>query len=385
MSPEPDDPAAPEASRPPAPAAGDGSASVEDDPPVPVFDGHNDALAKLWARGDDGGRAFLDPDAPRPEPPEGRFGGRYPYDHLDLPRARTGGLSGALFACFVPPARGGAARPPPEALAVVLAQIAILRRMARASDGAVRPCRTAAEVEAAPEGSLAAVLHLEAADAIDPGLDALEVLHAAGLRSLGLVWSHANAFATGAPFRAGTTAEDGGPGLTDAGRALVRACDDLGILVDTSHLNAAGLRDVARTSRRPLIATHSNAHAIAPTSRNLTDDQLALIADTGGVVGLNFGTSFLRPDLRRDRDTGLDVMVRHLDHLVERLGEGGVALGSDLDGAPPPAAIGDASGFQRLIGALRAHGWDEALIGRVARGNWLRTLRDAEASPPRAG
>ena len=379
----PHDPTPPEAPRRPAPNPHDPGHG----PPVPIFDGHNDALAKLWALGDDAGARFLDPAAPRPRAPRARFGGRYPYDHLDLPRAREGGLSGGLFACFVPPGRRGARRSQPAALRAVLAQVAILRRLARASGGAVRHCRTAAAieaaVEAAPEGALAAVLHLEAADAIDRRLDALEVLHAAGLRSLGLVWSHPNAFATGAPFRAGQTSEDGGPGLTDAGCALVRACDEMGILVDTSHLNAAGLRDVARTSRRPLIATHSNAHAVAPTSRNLTDDQLALIADTGGLVGLNFGTSFLRPDLRRDPDTGLEVMVRHLDHLVERLGEGGVAFGSDLDGAPPPAPIGDASGFQRLVTALRAHGWDEALIGRVARGlrNWLRVLASAEAPP----
>ena len=234
-------------------------------------------------------------------------------------------------------------------------------------------------MEAAPRGGRSpAVLHLEGADAIDPGLDALEVLHAAGLRSLGLVWNHANAFATGTPFRRGSP-EDGGPGLTDAGRALVRACDALGILVDASHLNAAGLRDLARVSRRPLVATHSNAHAIAPTSRNLTDDQLAMIADTGGIVGLNFGTSFMRPDLSREPDTPLDLMAQHLEHLLERLGEGGVAFGSDLDGAPPPRDIGDASGFQHLIAELRRRGWDEALIARVARGNWLRALERAEA------
>ena len=353
-------------------------------PTVPVFDGHNDALARLWAWGDDAGATFLDPAAPRPAgaPRPDRFGRRYPFDHLDLPRARTGGLSGGFFACFVPPRRRGARRAQPGALAAVLGQAAILRRLARASEGAVRQCRTAADVRGAPARTLAAVLHLEAADAIDPGLDALEVLRAAGLRSLGLVWSHANAFATGTPFRAGATAEDGGPGLTDAGRALVRACDELGILIDLSHLNAAGFRDVAALSRRPLIATHSNAHAIAPTSRNLTDWQLDAIAGTGGVVGLNFGVSFLRPDLRGDPDTPLEVMVRHLDHLVDRLGEGGVALGSDLDGAAPPATLRDASGFQALIAALRRHGWDEELIACVARENWLDALAAAESPYP---
>ena len=331
---------------------------------VPIFDGHNDALARLWAWGDHDGRSFLDPTA-RPVP--GR--GSWPYDHLDLPRARAGGFGGGLFACFVPPVKGRP-RPQPEALAVVLAQSAILRRMERASQGAVRQCRTAAEVEAS--SGLAVVLHLEAADAIDPGLDALEVLHAAGLRSLGLVWNHANAFATGIPFRRGTP-EDG-PGLTDAGRALVRACDELGILIDVSHLNAAGLRDVAEVSRNPFVASHSNVHALAPTSRNLTDDQLAILAERRGLVGLNFGTSFLREDLSRNPDTPLETMLRHLDVLRDRLGEHGVGFGSDLDGADPPDPIGDASGLQALPAALRRHGWSTDAVERVARTNWLRIL-----------
>ena len=350
--------------------------------PVPlplVFDGHNDALLRLWAWGDDAGATFLDPQLPRPPervPPD-RYPG-FPHDHLDLRRARAGGLAGGLFAAFVPH-RAGRAPAQPEALATVLAQVAILRRMVRASDGAIRQCRTANEIRIAmASGALAPVLHLEGADTIDADLHALETLHAAGLRSLGLVWNGANAFGHGAPFRPNATNEDGAPGLSDAGIALVRACDELGVLIDLSHLNAAGMRDVARHSRRPLVATHSNAHALSPTSRNLTDDQLRRIADTGGVVGLNFGTSFLRADMRRDADTPLDAMRRHLDHLLGILGEDGVALGSDFDGAPMPIAIGDASGTYRLLQALREAGWGDRPMEKLAGGNWLRVLGAAE-------
>lgn len=339
---------------------------------VPIFDGHNDALARLWAQGDDHGRTFLEPGAPRPDPPRSRYGRHWPYDHLDLPRARAGGLTGGLFAAFVPPRRR-APRSQRSALAAVLAQAAILRRMDRASPHLTQ-CRTAGEVEAAP--GLAVILHLEAADAIDPGLAALEVLHAAGLRSLGLVWSHPNAFATGAPFRRGTAEE--GPGLTDAGRALVRACDELGILIDVSHLNAAGLRDVAATSRNPFVASHSNVHALAPTSRNLTDDQIAVIAERGGVVGVNLGTPFLRADLKRDPATPVEAVAHHLEALAERMGEDGPAIGSDLDGAGPPAAIGDAAGLQAIPATLRARGWTPAAVVKTARSNWLRVLRAVE-------
>ncbi len=132
-----------------------------------------------------------------------------------------------------------------------------------------------------------------------------QVLHAAGLRSLGPVWSRPNAFGVGIPFRFPGDPDEG-PGLTPAGKDLVRACNRLGILFDLSHLNAAGFRDVAALSTAPLVATHSNAHAVSPASRNLTDAQLDAIAESGGVVGLNYAVGFLRDDGRRVSDTRAD-------------------------------------------------------------------------------
>ena len=110
---------------------------------------------------------------------------------------------------------------------------------------------------------IAAVMHMEGAEAIGPDLDALHVLHAAGLRSLGPVWSRPTIFGHGVPFRYPGD-PDTGPGLTPLGRDLVRACDELRILVDLSHLNAKGFDDVAALSTAPLVATHSNAHAVTP-------------------------------------------------------------------------------------------------------------------------
>jgi len=196
------------------------------------------------------------------------------------------------------------------------------------------------------------------------------VLYAAGLRSIGPVWSRANIFGTGVPFNFPGT-PDVGPGLTEAGKDLVRACNRLGMVVDLSHLNEAGFWDVAKVSTAPLVATHSNVHAICASSRNLTDKQLDAIAESNGMVGLNFATGFLRPDGAMRNDTGLDLMVRHLDYLIEKLGEGRVGFGSDFDGANIPAAIGSVAGLPALIDALKAHGYDDALVRRLACGNWL--------------
>ncbi|MEL6775222.1 MAG: membrane dipeptidase, partial [Pseudomonadota bacterium] len=204
-------------------------------------------------------------------------------------------------------------------------------------------------------------------------LAALEVLHAAGLRSLGPVWSRSNAFGHGAPMAAQPDLEPG-EGLTAAGKALVATCEAMGILIDCSHLTEKGFWDVAAATDQPLVASHSNAHAIAPSARNLTDRQLDAVAERGGLVGLNFHVSFLRPDCRHDRDTPMEVLLRHLDHLIERVGEDGVALGSDFDGCLLPQEIGDVSGLPALMSAMRRAGYGEPLVAKIARENWLRLL-----------
>ena len=340
----------------------------------PVFDGHNDLLFQLH-RG----------TVTRAEVIAGHAKG-----HLDLPRARAGGFAGGLFAIFVPGRMDGpgimaameAARydlPLPEAVGwpesvrIAASQAAHLLGLER--EGALTLCRSTAEIEAAVQtGRLAAVMHMEGAEAIDADFNMLELFHAAGLRSLGPVWSRPTIFGHGVPMRFPGD-PDIGPGLTDAGRALVRACNDLRILIDLSHLNEKGFDDVAALSTAPLVASHSNAHALCPSSRNLTDRQLGVIRDSDGLVGLNFAACFLRPDGRMRADFGLEVMLRHLDHLLEHLGETRVALGSDFDGAVISGEIGDVAGLPALRAAMRAHGYDAPLIERLCHGNWLRVLR----------
>lgn len=339
-----------------------------------VFDGHNDLLLKLHMGRTDIARV--------------RDGGG--PTQVDLPRAMAGGFGGGMFAIFAPdpPERApdmammagdsyDLGRPgfldEGEALRATISQAALFRELAQA--GVILPCTTAAEIEAAlPAPAMAAVLHLEGADAIDPDFRVLHLLHAHGLRSLGPVWSRETRWAEGVPF-AFPRDGDTGPGLTEEGRALIRECNRLRIAVDLSHLNMKGIEDVARESDTPLIATHSNAHALCPHARNLTDGQLDLIAETGGVVGLNFAGAFLRDDGRMEAEVPLTAMIRQLDHMLERLGEGGVALGSDFDGAVVPADIGDIAGLPALRGAMRQAGYGEELITRICHGNWIDVLR----------
>jgi membrane dipeptidase len=139
-------------------------------------------------------------------------------------------------------------------------------------------------------------------------------------------------------------------------------------------MNEAGFEDVARLSEAPLVATHSNAHALCPSSRNLTDRQLAMIRESGGVVGLNFAVSFLRPDGRQVEKTGWEPILRQIDHLLEQLGDDHLGFGSDFDGCTTPDVIGDVRGLQGLLEALSEHGYDRTLLEKLAYGNWLKVL-----------
>jgi membrane dipeptidase len=220
---------------------------------------------------------------------------------------------------------------------------------------------------------LAIIFHIEGAEAIDPNLDTLYVLREAGLRSLGIVWSRANVFASGVPFHF-PLSPDVGPGLSDAGRALVQTCNELGIMLDLSHLNEKGFWDVAHLSQAPLVATHSCAHALCPSARNLTDKQLDAVAESGGIVGINYHVGFLRTDGDSKAETSLSEIVRHLTYIADRIGIDHVALGSDFDGATMPGDLKDVAGLPKLIAALQTHGYDEAALRKIAYQNWLRVL-----------
>lgn len=347
---------------------------------IPVFDGHNDTILSLVKRGGKG-RSFFE------QTEDG---------HVDLPRAKAGGLFGGFFAVFVMNpelSEEKIADLDPDAVVAAFTDIAtkpmmdlgyaqsealqtlgLLMRLEDQSDGAVRIVRTAAEIQSClDDGKFAIELHFEGAEPIDPELAALEVFYHAGLRSLGIVWSRPNIFAHGVPFGPGSP--DTGPGLTDLGKNLVKECNRLGIMLDLSHLNEQGFWDVAALSDAPLVATHSNAHAIAPQTRNLTDKQLDAIKESNGVVGLNYHVGFLRPDGKSDADTPLDVMADHLDYLIERLGHDKVALGSDFDGATMPNDLSDASKLPNLFAVLRTRGYDDATLRKIAYENWLRVLK----------
>lgn len=343
-----------------------------------IFDGHNDLLLRLLQAPERREEIWLTG--------EGK-------GHLDLPRMKQAGFAAGFFAIYIPsptahdaPDFTAMMENPPYALPlpdligaekaqpVAHAMAAHLLWMERSSQGAFQIVRDTAELKSCLDrGVIAGIMHMEGAEAIDADLAALHAFHALGLRSLGPVWSRPTVFGHGVPFAFPGT-PDTGPGLTDAGKRLVRECNQLGIMIDLSHLNENGFDDVAALSDAPLVATHSNAWAITPSTRNLTDRQLAVIRDSKGMVGLNFATVFLREDGRQSGDMSWDPMLRHLDHLLGILGEDHLGLGSDFDGATLPDPMGDVTGLPRLTDAMEAHGYGKDLMRKLTCDNWVATL-----------
>jgi len=347
----------------------------------PILDGHNDTLTRIYETHATGGRDFFTQSS---------------QGHIDLPRAQQGGFAGGFFAIFSPDAtqdqimtenlvigeanyeiRPLPAIDPAMAQQYTRAVIAYLFQLEAQSEGKIKVVRTIDELlHCIQNNILAIILHIEGAEAIDPQLNALEVFYQAGLRSLGIVWSRPNAFGHGVPFKY-PHSPDTGPGLTQAGQELVLACNRLGIMLDLSHINEQGFWDVARLSEHPLAVTHTAAHALCPSTRNLTNHQLEAIKESKGIVGLNFDVAGLRGDAAMDANTSIEIMVRHIDYLVEHLGIESVGFGSDFDGGITVIhEIGDVAGLPRLIDALRKHGYNDTALHLLTHENWIRVLRE---------
>jgi membrane dipeptidase len=344
---------------------------------IPIFDGHNDTLLSL-IRGERG--------------QDVTFFSKSNKGHVDFPRAKKAGFAGGFFAVYSPSEgfdleahmttteTGYTMQlsPPRDrqlALQDTLVMANLLFKIERESKGKFKVVRTIKDLQQCLKtGVMAAIFHIEGAEAIDKDLETLELLYQAGLRSLGPVWSRQNTFGSGVPFSF-PLHPNSGDGLTNWGKTLVKTCNDLGIMIDLSHITEKGFWDVYALSNKPLVATHSNAYALSNSPRNLTDDQLRAIRDTDGMVGLNFAVSFLREDGHPNQDTPISRMVDHIDYLVDKVGISRVGLGSDFDGARIPNEIKDVTGLPKLVKALGKRGYDEKALEKICYKNWLRVLQ----------
>ena len=282
-----------------------------------------------------------------------------------LPALRAGGVDAVVFALFAEPhLREGTLRE-------TLLMVDDLRQEIAEGEGGLYLVRTAGDLAAdAPAGAVAALLSLEGTEALAGDLGILRLLHDVGLRAVGLTHFGRTMAADG------TGEEEAGGGLTRFGRALVRECDRLGIMIDVSHLSERGFWDVLGLAEGPVIASHSNARALCDHPRNLTDEQLRAIARSGGAVGLNACRIFVDPIA-----PSLDRLLDHAAHMHGIMGPGHVGLGLDLveylpgwSGTAVPD-LADPGQVPEITRRLLARGAPTDEITGILGENWLRVWR----------
>ena len=287
------------------------------------------------------------------------FGRPWHFGHLDLPRMVEGGLWGQFFGLVTFPVvtRGIARR--------CHRIVDRLERAVKANAGAIRLCRTAADVRAARAAGLrAAMIGMEGAHSLEGRLENVEAFAKRGMRYLGLLHFSKNE----AGFPAKGYGRDDARGLTPFGLDLVDELQRLGVIVDLTHVNRLGFLDAVARARAPMILSHTGVTGVTPHWRNADDDMLRAVAKTGGVAGVIFAPKFLGED-------SIDMVVRHCRHIRDVAGEDTPALGSDFDGCVvPPRDLPDVSALPRLTEALLRGGFTEAQVMKLLGRNALRVV-----------
>lgn len=361
----------------------------------PVVDGHNDLPWKL--------RTLADGDLDRLDPR-----GDLPELHTDIPRMLAGGVGAQFWSVYVP-------ADIEEPFAHTLAQIDLVDRMVE-RDQRLAPARTGAEAKAFRDsGRIASLIGSEGGHSIENSLDNLHVLAERGVRYLTLTHSDTIDWADSA------TDEPRHGGLTPFGRDVVREMNQIGMLVDLSHVSVDTMRDALEVTDSPVIASHSNSYALAPHPRNIPDDVLRAIGDSGGVVMVVFFSGFVVAETARQMTTmfeelrGVRVelagdeaaidaeldriqgrqdlergtvadLVRHIEHIAEVAAIDAVGIGSDFDGTfLTPRGLEDVSCYPAITDELLRRGWDEREILKVLGENSLRVLGDQSQIDTRIG
>ena len=305
-----------------------------------LFDGHCDTILRCYLEGG---------------------GLRRQAGHLDLERRRGKGRWAQFFATFGSPED----MPGRSLWEVFLEEYALFRSEVDANADLVVFCRTGAEAQAAfAAGKTAAFLSAEGAELLDCDPDKLRLAHRMGVRIVNITWNHPNALS-------GTNAEEPDRGLSEQGRAFVKTMGELGMLVDVSHLSDPGFWDVMEITDRPVVATHSNARAIFPHPRNLTDAQFTAIINTNGVAGLNMYAGFLGDD------PDFDTVVSHLEHFLALGGENNVSMGGDWDGITQmPRGMSGIQDMEKLYEHLLRRNYSESLLEKVFYSNLMRVVNE---------
>jgi membrane dipeptidase len=358
----------------------------------PLIDGHNDLA---WALRQAGSR----------DPAATDIAGPVDFTHTDLPRLAAGGVGAQFWSVYVPAELQGDA-----AVTTTLEQIDLVRQLIARYPAALELALTADDVERiTAAGRLASLLGAEGGHSIACSLGTLRALYQLGVRYLTLTHN------LNLPWADSATDAPAAGGLTEFGREVVREMQRLGMLVDLSHVAATTMNDALDVAEAPVIFSHSSAFEVCDHPRNVPDTVLARLAGNGGICMLTFVPAFVSPACREwdlglaaemDRrgldhrdlvsrkqvrhewlakhpqpEATLQDVVAHAVHAREVAGIDHLGIGGDYDGVDRlPAGLEDVSCYPALIAALLDLGWSEQDCGKLAHGNLVRALRDAEVA-----
>jgi membrane dipeptidase len=358
----------------------------------PLVDGHNDLA---WALRQAGSR----------DPAATDIAGPVDFTHTDLPRLAAGGVGAQFWSVYVPAELQGDA-----AVTTTLEQIDLVRQLIARYPAALELALTADDVERiTAAGRLASLLGAEGGHSIACSLGTLRALYQLGVRYLTLTHN------LNLPWADSATDAPAAGGLTEFGREVVREMQRLGMLVDLSHVAATTMNDALDVAEAPVIFSHSSAFEVCDHPRNVPDTVLARLAGNGGICMLTFVPAFVSPACREwdlglaaemDRrgldhrdlvsrkqvrhewlakhpqpEATLQDVVAHAVHAREVAGIDHLGIGGDYDGVDRlPAGLEDVSCYPALIAALLDLGWSEQDCGKLAHGNLVRALRDAEVA-----
>jgi len=277
--------------------------------------------------------------------------------HINLPKLKEGGVKCQVFACWVDPKCK-------NYLKSTLHLIDTFYNQLDKFNGEIQPAKKSGDIEnIAKDGKIAAVLGIEGGHTVEGDLAILRTFHKLGIRLLTITWNNSNKIATSCwskPDR----------GLLPFGKKVIREMNRLGIVIDVSHASKKTVLDIAKISAHPIVASHSCAYTLREHPRNLSDEEIIAIANTDGVIGINFSSKFLS-----NKKATVEAIVDHIDYIKKLVGTKHIALGSDFDGIKDPVSgVEDASKFPEITKRLVARGYNEEEIKSILGGNFIRVF-----------
>lgn len=355
-----------------------------------LVDTHNDFIWKVFDKG-------------------AVFGQKNDFTQSDLPRFKAGGVDVQIFAVWIPMNKVK------KSYGFAASQISRLKSFETEYFQEFEFAKTYDDIiRITSEKKLCGLIGIEGGTAIEKNLDNINTFFDLGVRYIGLTWNNTNFISTSAKDET----ENGKPGgLSGFGIEVIKRMNETGMLIDVSHLSEAGFWDVINNSASPVIASHSNCYSIAQHFRNLKDDQIKAIANSGGYIGINFYDTFLEMDADKNRTmnayekysdelnalnekygddlikfneernkflqekniaagTSIDKVIEHIDYIKNLVGADYIGIGSDFDGGiTPPNELYDASCYPELTKKLVERGYTEEEIKKILGGNFLRVFK----------